>query len=90
MFPILELVTSGKPLVRYIGPCRPSKPRNLKVDISTDEYVEGFAAGRVASAWPDLPPQHIFDVYTLEEIAAEKLRPVMQRLQCRDLSICIV
>ncbi len=26
-----------------------------------------------------------FDVYSLEEIAAEKLRCVIQRVQCRDL-----
>lgn len=53
-FPVLELVTSEKLVARYIGPCGASKPRDVKVDISTDEYVEGFVPGRVSSAWPDL------------------------------------
>jgi len=38
----------------------------------------------VACRYPDQEPSECL-VYTLEEIAAEKLRCVLQRLQCRDL-----
>ena len=35
--------------------------------------------------WEDLPIDASLIVYTLTEIAAEKLRCIIQRLQCRDL-----
>ncbi len=35
--------------------------------------------------WPDLPAPVAFSVYPLEEISAEKLRCIIQRVQCRDL-----
>ena len=35
--------------------------------------------------WPDLPTPVAFNVYPLEEISAEKLRCIIQRVQCRDL-----
>ena len=35
--------------------------------------------------WPDLPEDASVHVYTLLEIAGEKPRCVIQRLQCRDL-----
>lgn len=38
-----------------------------------------------ALAWPDLPETGPIRVYTVEEIAAERLRCVMQRMQCGDL-----
>ncbi len=34
--------------------------------------------------WPDLPDPVPFAVYPVEEIGAEKLRCVIQRVQCRD------
>ncbi len=37
------------------------------------------------SRWPDLPNASAVRVYPLAEIAGEKLRCVMQRMQCRDL-----
>ena len=36
-------------------------------------------------AWSDLPQPIPFDVYSIEEIAAEKVRCIIQRVQCRDL-----
>jgi len=35
--------------------------------------------------WSDLPKDARVRVYTLAEIAGEKLRCVLQRMQCRDL-----
>ena len=38
-----------------------------------------------AGLWDDLPEAAPFDVYPLGEITAEKLRCIIQRVQCRDL-----
>lgn len=84
-FPLLDLTENVKPMVQYIGPLAAGKPRELKVDIATDEYVESVEKKAILPVWDDLPESSSFDVYTLDEIAAEKLRCVIQRLQCRDL-----
>jgi hypothetical protein len=84
-FPLLELSDEPKPTVRFIGPLGASKPRDIKLDISTDEYVETVERLGVRPVWDDLPESVPFDVYPLGEIAAEKLRCVIQRSQCRDL-----
>jgi hypothetical protein len=55
------------------------------VDISGDEYVDSIGRGVVMATWADLPEPAAFDVYPLEEITAEKLRCVMQGVQCRDI-----
>lgn len=48
--------------------------------------MESVARGTITSGlWDDLPDAVAFDVYPLDEIAAEKLRCVIQRVQCRDL-----
>ena len=58
----------------------------MKLDITTDEYVETDSYRHLLldrySDQPDTPPLR---TYTLDEMAAEKLRCLMQRLQCRDL-----
>jgi len=84
-FPHLELSDDAKPVLRYVGPLGASKPRDLKVDLATDEYVEDIQQLGIRPVWHDLPESIPFDVYPLGEIAAEKLRCVIQRLQCRDL-----
>jgi len=81
--PLLELDERTPPRIKYVGPLG-AKPRFVKLDLAGDELVEDTTV---------LPIRHRFEdqedgrcrVYTLEEIAAEKLRCVMQRLQCRDL-----
>jgi predicted nucleotidyltransferase component of viral defense system len=35
--------------------------------------------------WSDLPEPVPFDVYPIDEITAEKLRCIIQRVQCRDI-----
>lgn len=83
--PLLELTEDAKSMVQYIGPLAAAKPRELKVDIATDEYVEAVESKVILPVWDDLPESLPFDVYPLSEISAEKLRCVIQRLQCRDL-----
>jgi len=83
-FPVLQLSEDEKPDVLYVGPLG-AKPRRIKVDIATNEYVESVEKLVMLPIWNDLPEPVPFSVYPLREIAAEKLRCVIQRLQCRDL-----
>jgi predicted nucleotidyltransferase component of viral defense system len=50
-----------------------------------DEHVESIVQRTVLEVWPDLPDALPFAVYSTEEIGAEKLRCIIQRVQCRDL-----
>jgi predicted nucleotidyltransferase component of viral defense system len=83
--PHLELTAATTPAVAYVGPLEAAKPRNIKLDIAIDEHVESVEQRTISPIWPDLPDPIAFDVYSLDEIAAEKLRCVIQRVQCRDL-----
>lgn len=86
-FPTLEVQTGkfGLPRLAYVGPLA-AKIRTVKLDLAVDEHVETVAQGRVLDGvWSDLPAPAAFDVYPLDEITAEKLRCVIQRVQCRDL-----
>ncbi len=82
-FPLLGLGGSTPPRIEYIGPLG-AKPRALKLDLTSDELVENTATLPIRRRYGDQEECRC-RVYTLEEIAAEKLRCVMQRLQCRDL-----
>jgi uncharacterized protein len=84
-FPMLELSETDKPKVLYVGPLRSGKARAIKLDLADDELVENVQLSAIRSTWPDLPPASPLNVYTLDEIAAEKLRCIIQRVQCRDL-----
>lgn len=83
--PHLEVTDGDSPLLSYVGPLEAAKPRSIKLDIAGDEYVEAIEQGTVREVWADLPSIAPFDVYSLDEIGAEKLRCVIQRVQCRDL-----
>lgn len=82
-FPLLRLDDSDPPRIEYVGPLD-AKPRSLKLDLANDELVEATTSLPVACRYEDQQPCQCL-VYTLDEVAAEKLRCVMQRLQCRDL-----
>ncbi len=83
---VLQFSKGDSPGIEYIGPLGASKPRLIKLDISDSEIVESVEQRTILPGlWPDLPDLVPFDVYSLEEIAAEKLRCVIQRVQCRDL-----
>lgn len=82
-FPLLGLTESTPPRIEYAGPLG-AKRRLLKLDLATDELVEGTTVLPIKRRYEDQEERRC-RVYTLEEIAAEKLRCVMQRVQCRDL-----
>jgi len=79
--PHLALTEDSK-YVEYVGPL--GKQRDLKLDVATDEIVEETTTLPLLARYPDQQDVQV-SVYTLGEIAAEKLRCVIQRLQARDL-----
>jgi uncharacterized protein len=83
--PRLELSGADPPTIDYIGPLGAGRPRHIKLDVTANELVESIEQRTIQDIWPDLPSPVAFDVYPLDEIAAEKLRCIIQRLQCRDL-----
>lgn len=74
--PALRLTDATPPRIEYVGPLA-SKPRTLKLDLADDELVESTARLAIISRYPDQEPRGCL-VYTLEEVAAEKLRCVIQ------------
>jgi predicted nucleotidyltransferase component of viral defense system len=80
-FTELSLSEDGKYIV-YIGPL--GGRRRIKLDLADDELVEETATVGLLGRYPDQPDVQVC-VYTLGEVAAEKLRCVIQRLQARDL-----
>lgn len=82
-FPTLQLTETSPPRIEYVGPLG-AKPRTLKLDLAEDELVENTTMLPIVTRYPDQEPRECL-VYTLDEVAAEKLRCVIQRLQCRDL-----
>jgi predicted nucleotidyltransferase component of viral defense system len=83
--PHLELTAATPPAIAYVGPLEAARPRPIKRDLASDEHVESVEQRTILEIWPDLPEPLAFEVYSIEEIAAEKLRCVIQRVQCRDL-----
>ena len=79
----LTLTNEEPRRIRYQGPL--GRERSLKLDIVVDELVLNVDTIGLLPRWPDLPETHDIRVYSLAEIAGEKLRCIMQRLQCRDL-----
>ena len=84
--PMLEVSVGdrGPAWATYVGPLR-SRPRTIKLDISDTELVEGHDRLAMQSRWPDLPDGSTIEGYVLDEVGAEKLRCIAERLQCRDL-----
>lgn len=80
-FPHIAL-TEDERHIEYVGPL--GKQRDLKLDIATDELVKETATLPLLARYQDQPDAQV-GIYTLHEIAAEKLRCVIQRLQARDL-----
>ncbi len=58
--------------------------RTIKLDLADDELVVNTEERSLLRRWTDLPEVPVV-AYTTLEITAEKLRCVLQRLQCRDL-----
>ena len=80
----LYLTTDKSPArIAYTGPL--GRERRLKLDIADNELVLETEELSLIPRWDDLSTDACVPAYTLNEIAGEKLRCVMQRLQCRDL-----
>lgn len=79
----LHLTDHEPKRITYRGPL--GRQRHLKVDITDRELVLNVDTTGLLPHWPDLPDTNAVSVYPLAEIAGEKLRCVMQRMQCRDL-----
>lgn len=70
--------------IDYTGPLGRSRP--VKLDLASDELVIDTTRRPLVHRYSDQPdPSADVLVYSLQEVAAEKLRCVIQRLQCRDL-----
>jgi predicted nucleotidyltransferase component of viral defense system len=70
--------------VTYMGPLG-SRPRRLKLDVSDTELVESHRRLDIQHLWADLPENAGIEGYSLRDVAAEKIRCIAERLQCRDL-----
>jgi predicted nucleotidyltransferase component of viral defense system len=80
--PHLALTDHDPPRIAYQGPL--GRERHLKLDLADDELVDEPASRSVLERYGDQRPATVA-VYTLQEVTAEKLRCVIQRVQCRDL-----
>lgn len=78
-----ELGAGAPPRILYTGPLGRERP--IKLDLAEDELVIEHERRALTTRYPDQPEDIQLCVYTLQEIAAEKLRCVIQRQQCRDL-----
>lgn len=84
-FPSLALAYGDPLLIRYVGPL--GGERDIKLDLADDELVLEQTDRSSISRYPDqAQDRSTLRTYTLEEIAAEKLRCVIQRLLCRDVA----
>ncbi len=79
----LRLTDDSPPRIAYIGPL--GRQRTIKLDLADDELVFTTEYRALIPRWPDLSKDLSVRVYTLPEVAGEKLRCMLQRLQCRDL-----
>jgi len=71
--------------VEYLGPL--GRERTIRLDLADDELVLETTRRTLIPRYSDQSEDgSTITTYTLEEIAAEKLRCVIQRLLCRDIS----
>lgn len=84
-FPELALPDADQLSIHYVGPL--GREREIKLDLADDELVLETTERSLIPRFPDQPQERsALPTYTLEEVAAEKLRCVIQRLLCRDIS----
>lgn len=83
--PQLVLPDADPLLIRYVGPL--GGAREIKLDFADDELVLDTTSRALILRYTDQREDATaLPTYTLEEVAAEKLRCVIQRLLCRDIS----
>lgn len=81
-FPLLALTDDEVPKITYRGPL--GRERTIKLDLADDELVDEPTTRSIIARYDDQPAATI-RTYDLPEVTAEKLRCVIQRVQCRDL-----
>jgi predicted nucleotidyltransferase component of viral defense system len=79
-----KLSTQGK--IGFIGPeAKPTTPK-VKIDLASDELIASPSGRRrVIHEYSDWNPETSVLSYSLEELAAEKIRALAQRCRPRDL-----
>jgi predicted nucleotidyltransferase component of viral defense system len=77
---IKELRLEGD-VISFVGPL--GAQRTIKLDLADDELVVNTEQRPLLPRWTDIPECRV-TAYTKLEVTAEKLRCVLQRLQCRD------
>lgn len=83
--PRLSLPDDEPVEIEYVGPL--GRERTIKLDLADDELVLETTQRTLITRYSDQSQDGSpITTYTLEEIAAEKLRCVIQRLLCRDIS----
>jgi hypothetical protein len=83
--PTLEIPDGDPPAIRYVGPL--GRERSIKLDPADDELIIKTTDRAVVRRYTDLPDEAAsLRTYALEEAAGEKLRCVIQRQLCRDVS----
>lgn len=80
--PKLSLGKEDQLRIHYVGPL--GKMRQVKLDLAIDELIVNTERKPILPYWDDVPPTEV-EVYTLVEVTSEKLRCILQRMQCRDL-----
>lgn len=81
-FPSLALTDDELPKISYRGPL--GRESTIKLDLADDELVDRPIERPILARYGDQPEATI-RTYDLPEVTAEKLRCVIQRVQCRDL-----
>jgi hypothetical protein len=76
----------GEAAIDFVGARGQRRPERIKLDLSDDELSGGSVARLpVLPRYRDQQPSDGVPTYTLVETLAEKLRCLIQRLQCRDV-----
>jgi uncharacterized protein len=84
-FPHLRLSDEGAG-VEFVGPTGSQRRRPVKLDLCDDELVlDAGHSAELIGRYRDQPANRVLRTYTPVEATGEKLRCVLQRLQCRDL-----
>jgi uncharacterized protein len=83
--PGLSLAETEPLEIEYTGPL--GRVRTIKLDLADDELVLETTQRTLITRYSDQSSDgSTITTYTLEEVAAEKLRCVIQRMLCRDVS----
>jgi predicted nucleotidyltransferase component of viral defense system len=83
--PQLGLTSDDALEINYVGPL--GRPRSVKLDVAEDELVLETTERPVIRRYTDQPDEPaLLRTYALEEVAGEKIRCVIQRQLCRDVS----